>query len=156
MGVGRTEVAVGRRTPDRDGSVKGQTNKKLLVHKTQRKLRHNMTDAELRLWRYLKGRQMSGYKFRRQHPFEDYVLDFVCLEAMLIIEVDGAQHAHNTISDRARTKNLKEAGFKVMRFWNNEVLEQMEAVKESIWRALENCDPSPPQSSDPSPPRSSP
>jgi very-short-patch-repair endonuclease len=69
------------------------------VHQTQRKLRRNMTDAELRLWRYLKGRQMSGFKFRRQHPFDDYVLDFVCLEAMLIIEVDGAQHAHNTISD---------------------------------------------------------
>ena len=65
--------------------MKGQTNNKLLVHQTQRKLRRNMTDAELRLWRYLKGRQMSGYKFRRQHPFEDYVLDFVCLEAMLII-----------------------------------------------------------------------
>ena len=133
--------------------MKGQTNKKLLVHQTQRKLRRNMTDAELRLWRYLKGRQMSGFKFRRQHPFDDYVLDFVCLEAMLIIEVDGAQHAHNTISDGARTKNLREAGFKVVRFWNNEVLEQMEAVKESIWTMLKVRNPA--YSSDPSPPRAS-
>jgi very-short-patch-repair endonuclease len=132
--------------------MKGQTNKKLLVHQTQRKLRRNMTDAELRLWRYLKGRQMSGFKFRRQHPFEDYVLDFVCLEAMFIIEVDGAQHAHNTISDRARTKKLREAGFKVVRFWNNEVLEQMEAVKESIWTMLKVQNPA--YSNDPSPPRS--
>ena len=134
--------------------MKGQTNIKLLRHEVQRNLRRNMTDAELRLWLYLKGRQMSGYKFRRQHPFEDYVLDFVCLEAMLIIEVDGAQHAHNTISDRERTKNLREAGFKVVRFWNNEVLEQMEAVKESIWTMLKVQNPA--YSSDPSPPRSSP
>ena len=127
--------------------MKGQTNKKLLAHQTQRKWRRNMTDAELRLWRYLKGRQLSGFKLRRQHPFDDYVLDFVCLEAMLIIEVDGAQHAQNTISDRARTKTLREAGFKVVRFWNNEVLEQMEAVKELIWTTLNEQNPSPPRSS---------
>ena len=122
--------------------MKGQTNKNLLQNKTQRTLRHRMTDAELRMWRHLRGRQLSGFKFRRQHPFEDYVLDFVCLEEMLVIEVDGGQHALNTATDEARTKNLIAAGFRVLRFWNNEVLKDGEAVKESIWRALH--DPSPP------------
>jgi len=126
--------------------MKGQTNKKLLQYKTQRKLRLNMTDAELRLWRCLRYRQMNGVKFRRQHPFEDFVLDFVCMEAKLVIEVDGGQHALNATADAARTKNLNNAGFRVLRFWNNEILSDIEAVKESIWRAL-NEHPSPPQSS---------
>jgi len=118
-------------------TLKGQTNERLLQNKTQRKLRRNMTDAELRLWRYLKGRQMSGYKFRRQHPFENYILDFVCLDKMLVIEVDGGQHALNTTADKIRTKKLGAAGFRVLRFWNDEVLGNIDAVKEAIWRALE-------------------
>lgn len=126
--------------------MRGQTNKKVLQHETQRKLRRNMTDAELRLWRSLRGRQIDGFKFRRQHPFEDYILDFVCLEAMLVIEVDGGQHASNATADEARTKNLNGAGFRVLRFWNDEILCDIEAVRESIWKAL-NEDPSPPQSS---------
>ena len=126
--------------------MKGQTNKKVLQHKTQRKLRRNMTDAELRLWRCLKLHQLGGRKFRRQHPFEDYVLDFVCLEAMLIVEVDGGQHVLNSNVDDARTKRLTDAGFRVLRFWNNDVFSNIEAVKESIWIAL----------NDPSRPRSSP
>ena len=125
--------------------MKGQTNKPLLERKTQRKLRRNMTDAELRLWRHLKSRQLRGFKFRRQHPFEDFVLDFVCLEAMLVIEVDGGQHESTAIADEARTKKLNDAGFRVLRFWNNDTLSNTEAVKESIWRALENCNPSPSQ-----------
>jgi very-short-patch-repair endonuclease len=126
--------------------MRGQTNKKVLQHETQRKLRRNMTDAELRLWRCLRGRQITGFKFRRQHPFEDYILDFVCLEAMLVIEVDGGQHALNATADNARTKNLNGAGFRVLRFWNNEILWEIEAVRESIWKALKD-NPSPPQSS---------
>ena len=104
-----------------------------------------MTDAEQRLWRHLRGRQIYGFKFRRQHPFEGYILDFVCMEQMLIIEIDGGQHAENTIADAARTKALAIAGFRVLRFWNNQVLGEMEAVKVAIWNAL--SDPSPPQSS---------
>ncbi len=126
--------------------MKGQTNKKLLRLKTQRKLRRNMTDAELRLWRCLRSRQLRGFKFRRQHPFEDFILDFVCLESMLVVEVDGGQHMLNAIVDEARTKYLNDAGFKVLRFWNNEILSEIEAVKEIIWRALKDH-PSPPRSS---------
>ena len=122
--------------------MKGQTNKNILQKKTQRMLRHKMTDAELRLWRNLRGRQLSRFKFRRQHPFGDHILDFVCLEQMLVIEVDGGQHALNSIADEARTNHLIAAGFRVIRFWNNEVLSDIEAVKESIWNALKDPSPS--------------
>ncbi len=125
--------------------MKGQTNKKLLQNMTQRKLRRSMTDAEMRLWRCLRSKQMSGFKFRRQHPFENYVLDFVSLDAMLVVEVDGGQHLANKAADEERTRNWSRAGFKVLRFWNNEVLTNTDAVKETIWRALNT--PSPPQSS---------
>jgi very-short-patch-repair endonuclease len=131
---------------DGDGScMKGQTNKKLLQNRMQRNLRRNMTDAESRLWRCLRSKQMGGFKFRRQHPFDNYVLDFVSLEAMLVVEVDGRQHLANKAADEARTRILSKAGFKVLRFWNNEVLTQTDAVKETIWRALNT--PSPPRSS---------
>ena len=95
-----------------------------------------MTDAELRLWSRLRGRQMKGFKFRRQHPFGDYILDFVCLDQKLLVEVDGGQHAGQFEKDDARTASLRAAGFRVLRFWNNEVLRDTEAVLESIWNAL--------------------
>ena len=88
---------------------------------------------------------MGGFKFRRQHLFDNYILDFVSLEAMLVVEVDGRQHLANKAADEARTRILSKAGFKVLRFWNNEVLTQTDAVKETIWRALNT--PSPPRSS---------
>jgi very-short-patch-repair endonuclease len=122
--------------------VKGQTNSGILRNKLQRRLRSSMTDAELRLWHYLRGRQMCGFKFRRQHPFGDCILDFVCLNAKLVIEVDGGQHGECAADDAIRTAALAQAGFKVLRFWNNEVLCDIEAVKEAIWRALQT--PSPP------------
>ena len=127
------------------GEMKGQTNRNILQNRFQRRLRNSMTDAESRLWQCLRGRQMGGFKFRRQHVFKDYILDFVCLEAMLVIEVDGGQHAEDTSADAARTEKLNEAGFGVLRFWNNEILGDIEAVKESIWKSLQT--PSPPQSS---------
>jgi len=96
-----------------------------------------MTDAEKALWRVLRSRKVSGLKFRRQHPFGDYILDFVCLENKLIIEVDGGQHGELAKEDEIRTQNLLTAGFRVLRFWNNEVLQEIEAVKERIWRAVE-------------------
>ena len=102
-----------------------------------------MTDAEKALWRVLRSRQGSGLKFRRQHPFGDYVLDFVCLENKLIIEVDGGQHGERAKEDETRTQNLLTAGFRVLRFWNNEVLQEIEAVKERIWRAVEEEEPHP-------------
>ena len=96
-----------------------------------------MTDAEKALWRVLRCRQVSGLKFRRQHPFGDYVLDFVCLENKLVIEVDGGQHGVRAKEDEVRTQNLLTAGFRVLRFWNNQVIQEIESVKERIWRAVE-------------------
>ena len=100
-------------------------------------LRNEMTDAEKALWRILRCRQVSGLKFRRQHPFGDYVLDFVCLEKKVVIEVDGGQHGERAKEDEVRTQNLLAAGFRVLRFWNNDVLQEIEAVKERIWGTVE-------------------
>lgn len=102
-----------------------------------RKLRHELTDAELRLWRHLRSRQILGLKFRRQHPCGKYILDFACIEAQLVIEVDGGQHSEQSAQDNERTLWLESTGWKVLRFWNNEVLENTEAVLSVIYKALE-------------------
>jgi very-short-patch-repair endonuclease len=117
--------------------VIGQTNKKIHTGKLQRALRNNMPDAEQVLWHHLRGRQISGLKFRRQHPFGDYILDFVCLENKLVIEVDGKQHGQQVGYDKNRTHELQMAGFRVLRFWDNEVLKEMESVKEKIWMVVQ-------------------
>lgn len=96
-----------------------------------------MTDAERALWLLLRGRQIAGLKFRRQHPYGDYILDFVCLENKLAIEVDGGQHDQQAEYDDNRTRKLQLAGFRVPRFWNNEVLKEIESVKEKIWLAVQ-------------------
>ncbi len=124
--------------------MKGQTNRKVLQNRLQRRLRNSMTDAERCLWQCLRHRQMGGYKFRRQHPFGNYILDFVCLEVMIVIEVDGGQHMETPGYDAARTTELSAAGFRVLRFWNNEILCDIEAVKEAIWRVLQTPPPSQP------------
>ena len=86
-----------------------------------------------------------GLKFRRQHPFGDYILDFVCLEKKPVIEVDGGQHGDQAVQDEMRTKALERVGFRVLRLWNNEVLQHIEAVRERIWTAVqEKQNPSPP------------
>ena len=114
--------------------MRGQTSRNILAPKLQRRLRRNMTDAERRLWRSLQRKQLGGFKFRRQHPFGDYIIDFVCLKAKLAVEVDGGQHAGDV--DAARTRFLERAGFRVLRFWNNDVLRDTEAVAGAIYRAL--------------------
>ena len=116
--------------------MKGQTNQNILRPKLQRRLRNNMTDAEQRLWHFLRRKQMSDFKFRRQHPFGDYIIDFVCLEVMLAVEVDGGQHNVQQAEDTARTEYLKRAGFRVLRFWNNEVMREIDSVTTVIWHAL--------------------
>ena len=105
-----------------------------------RQLQQNMTPAERTLWQHLRGKRLGGYKFRRQQPFGGYILDFVCLEAKLMIEIDGGQHAEQVAYDEARTRDLEAAGFTVLRFWNNEVLQQTEAVLTAIWQRLEKRD----------------
>jgi len=124
--------------------VIGQTNKKIRSGKLQRVLRSNMSDAEQALWHLLRCRQISGLKFRRQHPFGDYILDFVCLENKLVIEVDGGQHGQQAGDDENRTQKLHAAGFRVLRFWNNEVLKEIESVKEKIWMAAQELQSHPP------------
>jgi very-short-patch-repair endonuclease len=96
----------------------------------------NSTEAEKMLWSYLRASQIEGYKFRRQHPLGIYIVDFVCLKRKLIVEVDGGQHAERLENDEARSAWLTGQGFRVLRFWNNEVLEEMEAVLEVIRAAL--------------------
>ena len=110
-----------------------------------RDLRRAPTEAEDFLWQELRGRAFKSLKFRRQFPLGNYIVDFVCLERRLIIELDGGQH--NEQADRqydaARDAWLRSQGFRVLRFWNNEVFEDWEAVAEGIWKAA-NDSPSPP------------
>ena len=103
-----------------------------------RKLRNEPTDDEYRLWYFLSSRQVSGVKFRRQAPIGDYIVDFVSFERKLIIELDGGQHAKHRAYDDKRTKWLEGQGFRVLRFWNYEVSENVDAVLEDIWHALDD------------------
>lgn len=96
-----------------------------------RHLRRQPTDAEKRLWYVLRTLRGQGFKFRRQHPIDPYVVDFACIEKRLIIEADGGQHADNE-EDTKRTAYLEEKGWQVMRFWNNDILANTEAVLETI------------------------
>ena len=110
-----------------------------------RDLRSNLTDAERLLWRHLRSRRLADNKFRRQQVIGPYIVDFVCFERKLIVELDGGQHAESVAYDHRRTTFLTTAGFRVMRFWNNEVLGNTNSVLESIRAACELA-PSPPPS----------
>jgi very-short-patch-repair endonuclease len=101
-----------------------------------RELRNNPTEAERTLWKHLRLRQLEGQKFRRQVPLGRYIVDFVCIEKRLIIEVDGGQHSEMAVTDAKRTLWLQAHGFRVLRFWNHQVLAEIEAVVESIREAL--------------------
>ncbi len=93
-----------------------------------RGLRRTMTDAEQVLWRHLRDRQLSSFKFRRQHEIDHYIVDFVCTEALLIVELDGGQHADQVVYDERRTQQLQAMDYRVLRFWNNDVLLDIESV----------------------------
>ena len=99
-------------------------------------LRRNQTDAERRLWRHLRSRRLLGLRFRRQHPIGPYFADFACLELRLVIELDGGQHAdpRGLERDRVRTAALEERGYEVIRFWDNDVLRDTQAVLATIAR----------------------
>ena len=103
---------------------------------TARKLRAAQTDAETRLWFHLRGRRFAGRKFRRQVPVGPYIVDFICLREGLVIEVDGGQHAERVHEDARRTTYLESHGLRVLRFWNNDVLGNMEGVLLTIRGSL--------------------
>ncbi len=121
-----------------------------------RELRNNQTDAEGLLWGFLRDRQVGNAKFRRQHPFDlghgqRYILDFFCQEAKLAVELDGSQHADAVHYDNERTRALAVAGIRVLRFWNNELLQETVAVLETILAALEVKSATPALTPNPSP-----
>ena len=104
--------------------------------KTARRLRRNQTDAERVLWFRLRDRRLGGWKFRRQFPIDRFVVDFFCADAHLIVELDGGQHALQSRWDEARTKFLESEGYRVLRFWNNDVLTNIDGVLEMIQNAI--------------------
>jgi very-short-patch-repair endonuclease len=101
-----------------------------------REMRGRMTDAEALLWQILRNRRIAGAKFRRQHPVGRYILDFYCDEKKLGIELDGGQHAEAVDYDARRDAWLRTQGIRVLRFWNNQVLTETEAVMEAIYSEL--------------------
>lgn len=108
-----------------------------------RELRRNLTEAERKLWRRLRLRQIEGLKFRRQHPLGHYVVDFICLEKRMIIELDGGQHLEQVEYDSRRTQWLEAQGFCLLRFWNHDVLTDIESVLLAIVDALASPPPRP-------------
>jgi very-short-patch-repair endonuclease len=101
-------------------------------------MRREPTRAEKLLWRELSGNRIGPFKFRRQCPIGDYIVDFCCVGRKLIVELDGDQHAERVRRyDEARTNQLEKRGFKVIRFWNNDVISDLDAVTEEVFRALE-------------------
>ncbi|PAL24594.1 endonuclease domain-containing protein [Sphingopyxis sp. GW247-27LB] len=101
-----------------------------------RELRLNATDAERKLWQQFSARKLAGVRFNRQFPIGPFICDFVSRTAKLVIEVDGGQHAVDVAKDEARTAYLEARGYRVIRFWNNDVLERIEGVVSEIERVL--------------------
>ena len=110
---------------------------------TARRLRRHQTDAERILWFRLRGRRLVGWKFKRQVPIDRFIADFVCADAKLIIELDGGQHADRMPQDE-RTRTLEAMGYLVLRFWNNDVMRNLEGVLETILSTLNQQSPEPP------------
>jgi very-short-patch-repair endonuclease len=109
-----------------------------LPRDTARGLRISATDAEQKLWSRLRKRQLDGFQFRRQYSIWPFFVDFICLEADLIVEVDGSQHAEQEQRDERRSAFLSTYGCGVLRFWNSEVLSDVDSVVERIVEALSN------------------
>ena len=112
------------------GVGEGRKNRTMEITNLAKNLRKRPTDAERLLWKYLRTRQTEGLKFRRQEPIGNYIADFVCYEKAVIIEVDGGQHCEER--DGERDSWLSSQGFKILRFWNHDVLMNIEGVAEMI------------------------
>jgi very-short-patch-repair endonuclease len=110
-----------------------------------RNLRKQDTWAEKLLWSWLRDRRFSAYKFRRQHQFGEHILDFFCVEAFLNVELDGNQHGfpEQRKKDEERDQQLRNAGVTVLRFWNSRLRSERQAVRDSIWNALQKSAPHP-------------
>ncbi|MDH3027912.1 endonuclease domain-containing protein [Methylobacterium fujisawaense] len=107
-----------------------------------RSLRRTQTSAEAKLWRVLRNRALNGWKFRRQHPIDPYIVDFACIEAKLIVEVDGATHSTDAelVRDAMRTEILESLGFALLRIPNADIHDHRDGVRETILAALERRD----------------
>lgn len=112
-----------------------RTEKTPVLRSFARGMRHQPTEAEAALWRLLRNRRFPQFKFRRQLPVGNYIADFICLEARLIIEADGSQHAESP-RDLTRDAYLRAQNFRLLRLWNNDVLSSPDAVSETIWAIL--------------------
>jgi len=109
-----------------------------LIRDRARRLRRNQTYAEQKLWIFLRSRQLAGFKFRRHYPVGSFIVDFCCFERRLVIELDGGQHADHTVADQRKTR-----GYRVLRFWDNEVINEIDAVLERIRQVLNQPSPYP-------------
>lgn len=109
-----------------------------------RRLRRSQTDAERALWLRLRDRRLAGWKFKRQAPIDRFVVDFCCADGKLIVELDGGQHVVRTAQDTERTQTLSAMGYLVLRFWNNDVLTNIDGVLEDILSTLPQHAPVPP------------
>src|SRR6516164_5038067 len=142
-----------------EGQGGGDAKDRSMVKKTPsagageraRDLRRHMTEAERRLWQMLRSRQTEGYRFRRQVPIGGFIADFVCHPARLIVEIDGGQHDPSSEAEASRTRFLEAEGYRVLRFWNNEVLGNREGVRAAIADALHQGSPSPIRPTTPTP-----
>jgi very-short-patch-repair endonuclease len=105
-------------------------------HETARRLRRDQTPAEQVLWRHLRTKRMCNVKFRRQHSIGPYFVDFCSIQRKLIIEIDGGQHADRSAEDEVRSSFLKSYGYRVVRFWNNQVLDNTDEVLAEIEKLL--------------------
>jgi very-short-patch-repair endonuclease len=105
-----------------------------------RSLRKNPTNAEHLLWQHLRRRRLAGFRFRRQHSIGPYICDFACLEAAIVVELDGSQHVEQSDYDERRDAFLRSQGYRVLRFWNNDVLVQINVILETIFEALRRPD----------------
>src|SRR5262245_807382 len=108
-----------------------------------RKLRKNQTDTESRLWLQLRRRNLNGVKFRRQHPIGPFILDLCCVERKLVVELDGGQHVDRSAADEARTRKLERWGYRVLRFWDNEALSNLDGVLQRNSEAIVHSRPVP-------------
>jgi very-short-patch-repair endonuclease len=101
-----------------------------------RGLRRNHTEAETKLWHALRNRQIKNSKFRRQQVLGSYIVDFICLDKNLVVELDGSQHTQSPVYDRKRTEFLRRRGFRILRFWNSQIFNEFEAVLQRIYDSL--------------------